>query len=151
MMSKTNRQSLLTTLLRAGLYSDQQSLCDALRARGCKVTQATISRDLEDLGVRKVRKPNGKDCYVLPMKLENDVLVEEQTQQTSRKALSLEFSGRMGLIKTRPALAQALAMEIDAQNSEIILGTIAGYDTVLVIPRDGYDKEALAHYLQVFL
>ncbi len=151
MMSKTNRQSLLTTLLRAGLYSDQQSLCDALRARGCKVTQATISRDLEDLGVRKVRKPNGKDCYVLPMKLENDVLVEEQTQQTSRKALSLEFSGRMGLIKTRPALAQALAMEIDAQNSEIILGTIAGYDTVLVIPRDGYDKEALAHYLQAFL
>ena len=151
MMSKTNRQSLLTTLLRAGLYSDQQSLCDALRARGCKVTQATLSRDLEDLGVRKVRKPNGKDCYVLPMKLENDVLVEEQTQQTSRKALSLEFSGRMGLIKTRPALAQALAMEIDAQNSEIILGTIAGYDTVLVIPRDGYDKEALAHYLQAFL
>lgn len=151
MMSKTNRQSLLTTLLRAGLYSDQQSLCDALRARGCKVTQATISRDLEDLGVRKVRKPNGKDCYVLPMKLENDVLVEEQTQQTSRKALSLEFSGRMGLIKTRPALAQALAMEIDAQNSEIILGTIAGYDTVLVIPRDGYDKEAIAHYLQAFL
>lgn len=151
MMSKTNRQSLLTTLLRAGLYSDQQSLCDALRARGCKVTQATISRDLEYLGVRKVRKPNGKDCYVLPMKLENDVLVEEQTQQTSRKALSLEFSGRMGLIKTRPALAQALAMEIDAQNSEIILGTIAGYDTVLVIPRDGYDKEALAHYLQAFL
>lgn len=151
MMSKANRQSLLATLLRAGLYSDQQSLCDALRSRGCKVTQATISRDLEDLGVRKVRKPNGKDCYVLPMKLEDDVLVEEQTQQTSRKALSLEFSGRMGLIKTRPALAQALAMEIDAQNSEIILGTIAGYDTVLVIPRDGYDKEALAHYLQAFL
>lgn len=152
MNSKLQRQELIRTLLRTELIVDQDALRKALQARGVKVTQATLSRDFADLGVKRVVTPSGKPRYMIPV-----VSVEEESNASVRRqknvsvVVGVEFSGRFLILKTRPACALRLAQEIDAQEIPLIAGTIAGYDTILIIPRENCEREDLMFILQPLL
>lgn len=151
MNAKSRRQELIKTLLRTEVITDQEALRKALHMRGVKATQATLSRDFADLGVRRILTPSGKSRYVVPAAVPQEELPSTKQEQASSKVVGIEFSGRFLIIKTRPAGALLLAQEIDAQNLPLIAGTIAGYDTILIIPREECQKEDLLFMLQPLL
>lgn len=151
MGAKQQRQELISTLLRTEVISDQEGLRKALHARGMKSTQATLSRDFAELGVRRINTPSGKPRYVIPMDVSPKKEETHPKEHVPGRVTEVEFSGRFLVLKTAPACALSLAMEIDRQNSPLIAGTIAGHDTILVIPRDGCEREDLMHVLQNLL
>lgn len=108
--------------------------------------QATLSRDLKQLKVAKAASMNGHYVYVLP----NETMykrVHTPLRATEMMAVpgfqSINFSGNLGVIRTRPGYASSIAYNID--NSEIpeILGTIAGDDTIFIVIREGTDHNAI--------
>lgn len=107
----------------------------ALEKEGYKVTQATLSRDMKQLKVAKATSLSGKYFYVLP----NETMYKRvSSPKTAAEMLltsgfmSINFSGNMGVIRTRPGYASSLAYNIDNSGIPLILGTIAGDDTILL-------------------
>ncbi len=119
---------------------NQEEVLQALASEGFRVTQATLSRDMKQLKVAKAASMNGKYVYVLP----NETMYrrvrkpESATDMlTTPGFLSVNFSGNMGVIKTRPGYASSIAYNIDNGDIPEILGTIAGDDTIFIVKRDG--------------
>jgi transcriptional regulator of arginine metabolism len=115
----------------------QERLTELLRRQGFPATQATLSRDLKRLGIGKAPGPDGVSIYVLSdgeIKPGSDAT---WVQDFSRGFLSVEFSGSLGLMRTLPGHASSVASALDNLRIREVLGTIAGDDTVLVMPRNG--------------
>lgn len=121
---------------------------------GFQLTQATLSRDLKQLKVAKAASMNGNYVYVLP----NNTMYKRMTDPQSASEmlrhtgfLSIEFSGNIAVIKTRPGYASSLAYDIDNNHFHEIIGTIAGDDTIMLVMREGCTrtelKQALAHVI----
>ncbi len=132
----------------------QEELLRALEQEGFRLTQATLSRDLKQLKVAKAASMNGKYVYVLP----NETMYRRVT--TPRKAtemlqrsgyVSVNISGQLAIVKTRPGYASAIAYDIDSCDSPYILGSIAGDDTIFVAIREGATRgqvlEALSYVI----
>lgn len=127
------------------LISSQELCCQdevlkALEKEGYKVTQATLSRDMKQLKVAKATSLSGKYFYVLP----NETMYKRvSSPKTAAEMLltsgfmSINFSGNMGVIRTRPGYAGSLAYNIDNSGIPLILGTIAGDDTIFIVIKDG--------------
>lgn len=127
------------------LISSQELCCQdevlkALEKEGYKVTQATLSRDMKQLKVAKATSLSGKYFYVLP----NETMYKRvSSPKTAAEMLltsgfmSINFSGNMGVIRTRPGYACSLAYNIDNSGIPLILGTIAGDDTIFIVIKDG--------------
>ena len=125
----------------------QEQLLRLLEQEGFEVTQATLSRDLKQLRVGKLPDGRGGYRYVLPeagTAGPDSSLVED----FRRGFLTIEFSGNQGVIKTLPGHANSVAFALDNLRIRGVLGTIAGDDTILVIPRDGVRRSALAAALR---
>ena len=146
MKVKSNRMELLKMLISSKEMSSQEELLNALAVEGYNITQATLSRDLKQLKVAKAASMNGKYVYVLP----NETMYRRVP--TPKKAMemlqtpgfmSLNISGNMAVIKTRPGYASAIAYNIDNANIDSILGTIAGDDTIFMVVKEGVDEEQL--------
>lgn len=121
-------------------------MLNELRKEGFTLTQATLSRDLKQLKVAKAASMNGKYVYVLP----NETMYRRSHKPLSAGEmlsnpgfLSINFSGNLGVIKTRPGYASSIAYNIDNSNVPEILGTIAGDDTIIIVLREGVDHNAL--------
>ena len=130
--------------------SSQEEVLRALEAEGFQLTQATLSRDLKQLKVAKAASMNGKYVYVLP----NETMYKRVT--TPRKAtemlqrsgyISVNISGQLAIVKTRPGYASAIAYDIDSSDSDYILGTIAGDDTIFVAIREGVTRGQILRVL----
>ncbi len=122
----------------------QDELLNALKEEGFKLTQATLSRDLKQLKVAKAASMRGNYVYVLP----NDTMYKRVSSPHSIREMlqvpgfiSINFSGNMGVIKTRPGYASSIAYNIDNHHIDDILGTIAGDDTIFIVFRQGSTKE----------
>lgn len=127
------------------LISSQELCCQdevlkALEKEGYKVTQATLSRDMKQLKVAKATSLSGKYFYVLS----NETMYKRvSSPKTAAEMLltsgfmSINFSGNMGVIRTRPGYASSLAYNIDNSGIPLILGTIAGDDTIFIVIKDG--------------
>lgn len=120
----------------------QEQVLDELHREGFKLTQATLSRDMKQLKVAKAASMNGKYVYVLP----NETMYRRSHKSLSVSEmlanpgfLSINFSGNLGVIKTRPGYASSIAYDIDNSNVPEILGTIAGDDTIIIVVREGVD------------
>jgi len=118
----------------------QEELLNALGNEGIRVTQATLSRDLKQLKVAKAATLRGNYVYVLP----NDTMYKRvstpgniREMMTASGFISINFSGNMGIIKTRPGYASAIAWNIDSSDIPQILGSIAGDDTIFIVIREG--------------
>lgn len=142
--TKTARQSLMVDILRRETVRSQTELLKLLSQAGVDVTQATLSRDLVELGAVKVRTPAGS-AYAVPgdggdrslqQGVAGSVLDAKLERHLEELLVSADYSGNLVVLRTPPGAAQFLASTIDKSVIPEILGTIAGDDTVLVITRE---------------
>ena len=147
MNAKEQRLSAIESIIRAEVIRSQDDLQKSLIEKGFDVTQATLSRDIRQLKIIKTHDSQGRYVYILP-----DMTMQEPRLPTALLDESaVEFSGNLAVIKTRSGYAMGLASDIDDHAPEEILGTIAGDDTILVIPRDGYTRVQVRAALAKFL
>ena len=121
----------------------QDEVLQALQKEGFELTQATLSRDMKQLKVAKAASMNGKYVYVLPnetmyKRIHKPLSATEMMQMPG--FVSINFSGNMGVIKTRPGYASSIAYNIDNSNIPDILGTIAGDDTIFIVIKEGVSE-----------
>ena len=150
MKVKTRRLEALKVLISSTELSSQEEVLQALRKEGFTLTQATLSRDLKQLKVAKAASMNGKYVYVLPnetmsKRIHKPISPLEMLQTPG--FISINFSGNIGIIKTRPGYASSIAYNIDASNLPEILGTIAGDDTIVIVIKEGVSHEEVTESL----
>ncbi len=146
-MSKFERQGAILQLVKEQKLSTQTELAEALRKAGIKAVQTTVSRDVAELGLVKVRDEEGRLVYALPGAADLSRL-GELVAALRRWALSLTPTGDLVVIHTPPGTANALARAIDATGLADIAGTVAGDDTIFVAAREGVGGAALADQLR---
>jgi transcriptional regulator of arginine metabolism len=148
MANKRARQSTIRELIEAKEIGSQEELRRLLRQRGWDVTQATLSRDLQELGVARVSTPEGAR-YVLSTAAsatgEGSPALEAVLPPLFS---SVDGVGEMVVIRTVPGGAQPIARAIDAESWPDILGTLAGDDTILLICRSAAARERLARRIR---
>ena len=154
-LTRSARQARIRDLIEARQVTSQTQLAALLAEDGVEVTQATLSRDLEELGAVKLRGADGAPAsYVLPP--ENAPLRPAQsssaparlTRMLGELLTAAEGSANLAVLRTPPGAAQFLASAMDKVALPDILGTIAGDDTVLVISRQPDGGPALADRLR---
>jgi transcriptional regulator of arginine metabolism len=139
---RLDRQSALLRIVRAHELSTQAEVAAALRDEGFAVVQTTVSRDLADLGLVKVRAPSGRLVYALPGTGDGDRLQELGTA-LRRYLVSAEAAGSTVVLVTPAGFASALSQAIDEAGHPAIAGTIAGDNTIFVAVREGTAAAAL--------
>ena len=137
--SATARRAKVISLVESGVIHSQADLVNELKKEGYKVTQATASRDLEEVGA--VRGSHG---YQLANS-SDDALSRLLT--TEKLIISVEASGNLAVVRTPPGGAQLLASNLDHAGLKSIIGTIAGDDTVMVVSRKSNGGAELAKEL----
>lgn len=150
MKEKKNRLETLRMIISSCELGSQDELLEALQNEGFKLTQATLSRDLKQLKVAKAATMNGNYVYVLPnvtmyKRVSTPTQVKEMMQVPG--FLSINFSGNMGVIKTRPGYASSIAYNIDNSDIPQIIGTIAGDDTIFIVIRQGVTQDEVVNAL----
>ena len=135
MSAKQQRQAALQQILRETVVHSQAELQARLRQRHIRVSQATLSRDIKELGLIKTPLQDQRYRYAMP---------EEKVQERRYDRLQLAFAhfvrcydhaGHLLVVKTSPGTAHAVAVDLDAMQWDDIVGTIAGDDTILVVTR----------------
>lgn len=146
-----NRQYRLRTIaqiLNAQVITSQEQLTQALSMQGIEITQATLSRDLRDLRAEKKVLANGVTKYIIPTNPVVEKKVLGMDSEIARLSIrSIDFCGQFAVVKTKPGYANAVAYDIDDRGTALILGTIAGDDTILVIPRETTTRDQLYDFL----
>ena len=140
MKVKNDRLEALRLIISSQQLGSQDELLNALQKEGFKLTQATLSRDLKQLKVAKAASMSGNYVYVLP----NETMYKRVSTPNSIREMmkvpgfvSINFSGNLGIIKTRPGYASSIAWNIDNSDIPDILGTIAGDDTIFIVIKEG--------------
>ena len=154
--TKAARQARISSLLSARPVRSQAELGRLLADEGFEVTQATLSRDLEEMGAVKVRRSGAGTVYTVPAEAPGPALralADPSDARISRLAaellVSVEASANLVVLRTPPGGAQLLASAIDRGDLDDVIGTIAGDDTVLVVARDPAGGATLAERLRL--
>jgi transcriptional regulator of arginine metabolism len=138
--SAKERRRLLTRILREEPAGSQDALLRALRRRGLRTAQSTLSRDLREIGAVRVRTPSGEFRYEVPAAGGPPAASREKLRSLFRSLVSdVKGTGPLVLVKTSPGNAAGIAVVIDAIGHPHILGTVAGDDTILVVA-DGDER-----------
>lgn len=144
--TKPARQALIRRILQTSNIRSQGELAIALEIQGLAVTQATLSRDLVDVGAVKVRRADGAVAYVPADSVEAREDTEDRLVRLCVELLfTADGSANLAVLRTPSGAAQYLAQAIDSHEDPDIVGTVAGDDTVLVVTRDPNGGLALAH------
>ena len=142
--ARARRQRFLAELIRTETLGSQDQLVDRLAAAGLPVTQATVSRDLDELGAVKVRR-GGVQAYALPEGLAGRDWSAERLKRVLQEWLvSAEAAGPLVVLRTPPGSAHLVGVALDAAARPDLAGTIAGDDTLFLAIRDGANAGALA-------
>ncbi|HZQ16507.1 MAG TPA: arginine repressor [Gaiellaceae bacterium] len=147
MTTKFERQGMILRLVQQHPLSTQAEVAQALREQGIDAVQATVSRDLTQLGLVKVRNQDGRLVYALPGSADLRRL-DELSSALRRWAGGFTPAGNLLVIQTPRGFAAALADVIDAADLPEIAGTIAGDNTVFVAACDGHTGADLAEELR---
>ena len=142
-MSKQARQYAIKEVINSQAVANQDELRLELKKRGYDVTQATLSRDFKELGVGKMSSDSGTK-FVLPQEAELKIL----RPVVSAEVISIRSNENVIIIKTLPGCANVVGEFLDAQKNGDIIGTIAGDNTLLVIPSSQRNTKQLEHYLK---
>ncbi len=150
---KKERLVVIRELVMANQIGSQDELLELLSDKGFVLTQATLSRDLKQLQVAKVPNHHGY-VYILPEMGAVGKMIQPNLHGSGGLSalgfISIEFSNQLAVIRTRPGYASSIAYDIDVNSPHEILGTVAGDDTILLIPREGYTKEEVIQALAEF-
>ncbi|MBO5832201.1 MAG: ArgR family transcriptional regulator [Alistipes sp.] len=144
MNQKTQRLSVIRKIIRSEYISSQEELIQRLEECGVTVTQSTLSRDLKFMNVAKVPNKERGYVYVLPNATHSDLVV---STNITDNITDIAFSGNMCVITTKPGYASAVSVPIDSKGISEVLGSIAGDNTILLILREGFDKDILIDQL----
>jgi transcriptional regulator of arginine metabolism len=146
--SVSARRAKAISLIKAGVVHSQSDLVKLLKKAGFAVTQATASRDLEEVGAVRSRNEIGELVYQIGAS--SDGAISKSMPLPSDLILSVESSGNLAVVRTPPGGAQFLASSIDNSGIKSIIGTIAGDDTVLVVSRKASGGAQLAKELRSY-
>jgi transcriptional regulator of arginine metabolism len=146
-MGKPERQRLIGSIVSRTRVGTQHELIAELAAAGCRVTQATISRDIQDLGLEKSHDVLGRPRYALPEgggRTDPRQAVGAVLAQFGRRVTAAQ---NIVVVQSELGSAPAIARALDRLEHPKIVGTLAGDDTVLVVARNGGDAKALQREL----
>lgn len=147
-LNSSQRRALIAKFIKQGGVESQSHLVKLLASQGVKVTQATASRDLEDLGAVRIRDAGGEFQYAIS----DDA--SSKPANTANLILSVTGSGNLAVVRTPPGGAQLLASAIDRNSLngslKSAIGTIAGDDTVLVVAKTANGGAELAKSISAF-
>ena len=149
-MNRRERQNAILELVRERALSTQAEVASALRENGFEVVQTTVSRDISDLGLVKVRAPSGRLVYAPPGTTDGDRL-RALGAAMRRYALAVEPAGALVVVTTPSGYANALAQAVDEAGHPAIVGTVAGDNTIFVATRDAIAAQSLRDELTGYL
>ena len=149
-MQRRDRHTAILRIVAEQAISTQAELAEALRADGHEAVQTTVSRDIAELGLVKVRAPSGRLVYAAPGSGDADRL-RAIAAAMRRYAVGIEVAGQLVIVKTPSGYASALAQAIDEGRHPGIAGTIAGDNTIFLAARDAAGAEALGAELAAHL
>ena len=145
---KAARQRALAALLRERNVESQVLMLEHLKREGFEATQATVSRDLEDLGAVKVRGDDGRLVYALPVEPPQPAVREDEIRRVlGQSLLSAVAAGNLVVVRTPPGHANLVAATLDRAGLPGVAGTVAGDDTVLVVCADRVPGKSMARRL----
>jgi transcriptional regulator of arginine metabolism len=148
-VTKTQRQHRIAQLLAAGPVTSQAHLVGLLRADGITATQATVSRDLVELGAIKIRSADGGRTLALPSGATGAPNAPEHLRRVlSEWVVDVVSAGTMVVVKTPPGCAHVVASALDRGVLPATLGTVAGDDTIFVVVDERVGGEAVASRLR---
>ena len=137
--TKVARQAAVVRILREQDVRSQAELAERLARHGISATQATLSRDLVELGAQKLRRPDGTFTYDVPTDVpippETSTAIVRLARLAAELVVAADHSANLLVLHTPPGAAQLLASAIDLSSLPDVLGCVAGDDTVLVITR----------------
>jgi transcriptional regulator of arginine metabolism len=141
-MNRRERQSAIVELVRDRALSTQAEVASALKEAGFAVVQTTVSRDIADLGLVKLRAPSGRLVYAPPGTTDGDRM-RALGAAVRRYAIGAEAAGTLVVLTTPSGYANALAQAIDEAAHPGVVGTVAGDNTIFVAARDGISVTVL--------
>jgi len=145
--SKAQRQHRIARLLADDAVTSQTALVELLADDGISATQATVSRDLEELGAIKVRAPGGATVYAIPEHPSEQLAPEDHLRRVLGEwVVAVDRSGDLVVLRTPPGSAHVVASALDRAGRPKLVGTVAGDDTLLAIASEDAG-EALAEDL----
>jgi transcriptional regulator of arginine metabolism len=146
--TRLHRQRAIADILRTEPVSNQEEVTERLLSRGFAATQATVSRDLEQLGAVKVKR-GGQLGYALPDQLAESDWSNERIQRVLAEwVVSVEAAGNLVVIRTPPGSAHLVGAALDGARLPDIAGTIAGDDTLFLAIRNDVNLDAVVQRLQ---
>jgi transcriptional regulator of arginine metabolism len=145
-VNKHERQAAILRLVDEGELSTQTDVVRALRDEGLDAVQATVSRDIAQLGLVKVRAGNGRLVYARPGAADLD-RISGLSAALRRWAIGVEPTGSLVVVRTPPGHANALALAFDTAGLPEVAGCIAGDDTIFLAVREGSSAAELAQQL----
>jgi transcriptional regulator of arginine metabolism len=143
-LGKRERLRLIGSLVSRKRIGTQLELRDALAASGCKVTQATISRDIRELGLEKEKDSLGRPRYVVPHRVRRTDPRDGLAGVLSQFGRGATAAQNLVVVSSELGTAPAIARAIDRLEHGLVVGTVAGDDTLLVITRTAADARAFA-------
>ena len=146
--STVQRQRLIADFIDSGRVSSQNQLKGLLKKNNIQITQATLSRDLNELGAIKKRLTNGRLIYVLPKNQDNNAQVKIAKKALEEFVLDIEPVSNQVVVKTTTAAAQVIAESIDNLYIDNIVASIAGDNVVLIISTDESKAKEVAKNIE---
>jgi transcriptional regulator of arginine metabolism len=148
-MSKVQRQQAIVRIIERQQVSSQPQLVDLLADEGITATQATVSRDLDDLGAVKVRVPGGNTVYAVPEFVPERVAPLDQLRRVMGEWVAdVSHSANLVIVRTPPGCAHVVASALDRSGLDGLLGTVAGDDTMMCVATEAVGGAGLAASLR---
>jgi transcriptional regulator of arginine metabolism len=147
-LAKPQRQHRVARLLSDHDVTSQGRLVELLAAEGVAATQATVSRDLEDLGAIKVRGRGGETVYAIPELPSEQRAPEDHLRRVfSEWVVEVAYSANLVVLRTPPGSAHVVGSALDRSGLPDVIGTVAGDDTLVVVVAEGTTGAAMARQL----
>lgn len=147
-ISKPQRQHRIGKMLSDRVVSSQEQIVELLGAEGVVATQATVSRDLEELGAVKVRIPGGEMAYAIPEHHKTQSAPDDHLRRVMGDfVVEVAHNGNLVVLRTPPGSAHVVASALDRAGLDHVLGSVAGDDTIFVLCAESTDGATLAQHL----
>lgn len=144
-LAKPQRQHRVARIIEQRAVTSQAQVVELLAAEGVVATQATVSRDLEELGAVKVRSADGESYYAIPEQPKDRVAPEDHLRRVMGEwVVEVAHSANIVVLRTPPGSAHVVGSAIDRAGLPGVLGTVAGDDTLFVVVSEGFGGEKVA-------
>jgi transcriptional regulator of arginine metabolism len=148
---RAERERRIREIIAQHAVGTQEELVDVLRRQGLAVTQATVSRDIKRLGLVKVPSGEGRSRYLIPERPSPGTVLRRLRNAVTEYVLSVDAGEDLIVVHTLTGCAHAVAEAIDEMRWEEVVGTVAGDNTILVVPRRRAARDRLLVRLKRFV